>query len=468
MFFNSPEFMYFFLPFSISAWWLLQKTDKEREAQTVIIGVSIFFYAFWDTRYLPLLIGSAVGNFYLGERISETKSKYLLVFGLIANMGLLGYFKYANFFIENWNVISVSQQSLFQLTLPLGISFFTFQVIAFLVDCHKGYVTDFDLRRFAFSISFFPHLIAGPILHYSDVMPQLQNRIYFNAKQFSQGLFLFAVGLFKKSVIADRIAEKVDPLFAADTVLQFFESWVASVGYGLQIYFDFSGYTDMAIGVGLMFGIILPQNFNSPYRANTIADFWKRWHMTLSRFLRDYLYIPLGGNRNGFATGLLAASVTMVMGGLWHGAAWTFVLWGVLHGAFIGIHRIWTKTGLRLTESLAITITFLAVTVAWVMFRSESVNQALSIWKGMTGLNGFSLPGVVSGFCQLCTQTTLITGIEFMQGGILLTLCLSYRNAQLAASTLEPTFKNMAYLTTLIFTSIWFAGTHESFIYWQF
>jgi alginate O-acetyltransferase complex protein AlgI len=220
---------------------------------------------------------------------------------LIVNIGLLGYFKYADFFIENWNALAGSQNSLLHLVLPLGISFFSFQVIAYLVDCYKGYVSDFNLRRFAFSISFYPHLIAGPILHYSDVMPQLRGRIVFDARQFSQGLFLFAFGLFKKSVIADRIAEKVDPLFTANSVLQFFESWVSAIGYGLQVYFDFSGYSDMAIGIGLMFGIILPQNFNSPYQANSIADFWKRWHMTLSRFLRDYLYIPLGGNRNGFA-----------------------------------------------------------------------------------------------------------------------------------------------------------------------
>ena len=309
MLFNSPEFIYFFLPFSIAVWWILQRMKREQDAQWLVIICSIYFYGWWDTRYVPLLIGNALVNFYLGQTISKTKSKALLIAGLVYNVGLLGYFKYADFFIENWNTLTGSQNALMHLILPLGISFFTFQVIAYLVDCYKGYVSDFNLLRFAFSISFYPHLIAGPILHYSDVMPQLRGRIEFDARQFSQGLFLFAVGLFKKSVIADRIAEKVDPLFAANTVLQFFESWVASIGYGLQIYFDFSGYSDMAIGIGLMFGIILPQNFNSPYQANSIADFWKRWHMTLSRFLREYVYIPLGGNRNGFAKGLTAAGI---------------------------------------------------------------------------------------------------------------------------------------------------------------
>lgn len=468
MLFNSPEFIYFFMPFSIAAWWVLQRMKREQDAQWLVVICSIYFYGWWDIRYVPLLIGNALGNFYLGQKISQTKSKTLLAAGLIVNVGLLGYFKYADFFIENWNVLAGSQNSLLHLILPLGISFFTFQVIAYLVDCYKGYVGDFNLRRFAFSISFYPHLIAGPILHYSDVMPQLRGRIDFDARQFSQGLFIFAVGLFKKSVIADRIAEKVDPLFAANTVLQFFESWVSAVGYGLQVYFDFSGYSDMAVGIGLMFGIILPQNFNSPYQAKSIADFWKRWHMTLSRFLRDYLYIPLGGNRNGFAKGLLAATVTMIIGGFWHGAAWTFVLWGVLHGLFIGIHRLWMKAGIKMSEPLAIAITFLSVTVAWVVFRAESVGQAISIWMGMIGLNGFAIPSVVSGFCQTCTQTTLITGMEFVQGAILLAICLGYVNAQKTAQQLEPNFKNLAYFATLFFTSIWLSGSHESFIYWQF
>jgi D-alanyl-lipoteichoic acid acyltransferase DltB (MBOAT superfamily) len=468
MLFNSPEFIYFFLPFSIAAWWVLQKMKHEHDAQWLVVICSIYFYGWWDTRYVPLLIGNAIGNFYLGQKISETKSKALLIAGLIYNIGMLGYFKYANFFIENWNVVAGSQHSLLQLVLPLGISFFTFQVIAYLVDCYKGYVSDFNLGRFAFSISFFPHLIAGPILHYSDVMPQLRGRIDFDARQFSQGLFLFAAGLFKKSVIADRIAEHVDPLFAADTVLQFCESWVAAVGYGLQIYFDFSGYSDMAMGIGLMFGVILPQNFDSPYQAVNIADFWKRWHMTLSRFLRDYVYIPLGGNRNGFAKGLLAAAVTMIVGGFWHGAAWTFVLWGVLHGIFIGIQRIWTKADIRMSEPVAITMTFLSVTAAWVVFRAESVGQAISIWKGMIGANGFAIPNLAAGICQSCTQTTLITGMEFVQGGILLAICMTYTNAQKEAQLLEPNFKNLAYFTSLFFTSIWMSGSHESFIYWQF
>lgn len=468
MLFNTPEFIYFFLPFSVTAWWILQKLGRENDAQLLVIICSIYFYGWWDTRYVPLLIINTLLNFYLGQVIARKKLKTLLIAGLVYNIGFLGYFKYADFFIENINTVTGSEFLPLQIILPLGISFFTFQVIAYLVDCYKGYVDDFNLRRFAFSMSFYPHLIAGPILHYSDVMPQLKDRVDFNSKCFSQGLFLFAVGLFKKGVIADRIAETVDPLFSTHVALQFFESWVSAIGYGLQVYFDFSGYSDMAIGIGLMFGIFLPQNFNSPYQANSVTDFWKRWHMTLSRFLRNYVYIPLGGNKNGFTWGLIAASVTMIIGGFWHGAAWTFVLWGILHGLFIGVHRIWIKSGLKISEPLAITITFLSVTSAWVVFRAETVDQALSIWKGMAGLNGFAIPSIASGFCQSCIQTSLITGIEFIQGAILLAICMEYESAQKAANSLEPSFKNLALLTTLFFSSIWMSGSHESFIYWQF
>jgi alginate O-acetyltransferase complex protein AlgI len=468
MLFNSPEFLYFFLPFTVAGWWGLNALQREQDAQRFVILCSIYFYGWWDTRYVPLLIGNAIGNFYLGQQIAKTRSRALLITGLTYNIGLLGYFKYADFWLENWNLATGSAYPMLQLVLPLGLSFFTFQVIAWLVDCYKGQVEDFSPGRFAFSISFFPHLIAGPILHYSDVMPQLRERVVFDARQFSQGLFLFAVGLFKKSVIADRIAEHVDPLFAADTVLSFIEAWVAAVGYGLQIYFDFSGYSDMALGIGLLFGIVLPPNFNSPYQAVSIADFWLRWHRTLSRFLRNYVYIPLGGNRHGFARGLLAAALTMVIGGFWHGAAWTFVLWGLLHGLFIGLHRLWTRTGRRLAEPVAMTVTFLAVSVAWVLFRADSVAQALSLWQGMLGLNGMAIPGLAAGLCQSCSQTPLITGIELIWGGILLTVCLTYANAQQAAQQLEPNLKNLAYFSTLLFTSIWLAGSHDSFIYWQF
>lgn len=468
MLFPSPEFIYFFLPLSVLAWWSLQRAGRSNEAQWLIVFCSIFFYGWWNVSYVPLMIGNALVNFYLGLYIFKTSSRRCLVAGLIYNIGMLAYFKYVDFFIDNWNYIANTQFQALRLVLPLGISFFTFQVIAYLVDCYMGRVHDFSLRRFAFSISFYPHLIAGPILHYSDVMPQLHGRVIFCARQFSQGLLLFVIGLFKKGVIADRLAEIVDPLFATQELLRFFESWISAVGYGLQIYFDFSGYSDMAIGIGLMFGIILPHNFNSPYKSNSVAEFWKRWHITLSRFLRDYLYISLGGNRSGFARGALAAAVTMIIGGLWHGASWTFVLWGLLHGLFICVYRVWVRLGGRMNDVLAIAFTFISVTAAWVIFRADSIERAISMWKGMLGLNGFAVPYAMSGVCLSCSQTALFTGFELVQGGILLVVCFSYANAYDTVQRIEPCLRNVGYFVLLLFASLWLSGSHESFIYWQF
>jgi len=468
MLFTSPEFIYFFLPFTLFFWWLLIRIGWHDEAQSLIVVCSVYFYGWWDMTFVPLLMGQTISNFYLGKMLAKHKSKTLLVASLVYNIGVLAYFKYANFFIENWNELSSTNISLLHSVLPLGLSFFTFQVLAFLVDCYNGRANDFDLRRFAFSVSFFPHLIAGPILHYSDVMPQLRHRISFDARLFSQGLLLFTLGLFKKNVIADHIAEQVDPLFAADTALPFFESWTAAIGYGLQIYFDFSAYSDMAIGIGFLFGVTLPQNFNSPYQAKNIAEFWTRWHMTLSRFLRDYVYIPLGGNRFGFARGIVAATITMAIGGFWHGAAWTFVLWGLLHGLLIGIHRVWRQFELTMATPFAITLTFLSVTVAWVLFRAESLSHALSIWNGMVGGNGFTIPPIAIQSCPTCKPSSLITGMELLFDSVLIALCLTAANAYAQTQRLQPTLKYLAVLTTLLFTSIWMSGSHENFIYWQF
>ena len=468
MLFNSPEFIYCFLPLTVGIWWWLQSLRLGVAAQWFLVACALLFYGWWDAGYVPLLAGSASANYWLGYALAKTRSKSLLRLGVLLNIGILCYFKYADFLIENWNSVSAHTVGLLHIVLPLGISFFTFQVIAYLVDAYKGLVTDFNFRRFAFSISFFPHLIAGPILHYADVMPQLSRRIRFDPNAFSQGLFLLAVGLFKKTAIADRIAETVDPMFAADTALPLFEAWTAAVGYGLQIYFDFSGYSDMAIGIGLLFAVRLPLNFNSPYQALDIADFWKRWHMTLSRFLRDYVYIPLGGNRAGFAKGIMAAAATMLVGGIWHGAAWTFVAWGLLHGFYIGCHRLWLKTGFKLPGWLASALTFGCVTAAWVVFRAMSMGHAVSIWHGMAGLNGIAVPTEVNALCPDCPPTTLINGLETIQYGVLLWWCRSQPNSQEEAQALAPNATTLALVSSLFFISLFLPGAHDGFIYWQF
>lgn len=470
MLFTAPEFMYLFLPATLLLWWWLMSRHYGAIAQSFIVGCSVLFYAAWSAEYALLLVVNALLNFYWGKRIAVTHSKIRLVLGVVYNLGLLAYFKYADFLIETSNALTGSQWPLLQVILPLGISFFTFQAIAYLVDCAKGRVDDFDLGRFAFSISFFPHLIAGPILHYSDIMPQLRQGIRFDPERMTKGLFLFAAGLSKKTVIADRLAAVVDPLFGLSDQLTVCEAWVAAVGYGLQIYFDFSGYCDMASGVGLMFGLVLPQNFASPYQAGTIADFWKRWHITLSRFLRDYLYIPLGGNRQGFYRGLWAAAITMLLGGLWHGAAWTFVAWGAMHGAMIALYRLWTKTGYRMPGYLARTLTLLGVFFAWVLFRAASIDQALHIWQAMLGLNGISVPVMLAGWfgSETVQISGQVNGLDMLAIGFLLAICLRYGNAQAQLDTFTPDLKALATFAGYFFAGTWLSAAHESFIYWSF
>ena len=361
---------------------------------------SLFFYSWWNIAYLPLILISMLFNYVIGNSLNSKKEenkksfskKSILIFGIVANLSLLGYFKYADFFIENFNIVAQTNINLFNLLLPLAISFFTFQQIAYLVDSYRQETKEYDFLNYALFVTFFPQLIAGPIVHHSEMMPQFANK--WNAvkkyKNIALGLFIFSIGLFKKVVIADTFAVWASAGFDTATTLNLFEAWATSLSYTFQLYFDFSGYTDMAIGIALLFNIKLPINFNSPYKARNIQDFWRRWHITLSRFLRDYVYIPLGGNKiSSFRTysNLLA---TFVIGGLWHGAGWTFVFWGFLHGLALVIHRVWTNLGFKMNTILAWFITFNFVNIAWIFFRAKEWDDAIKVLSSM-----FSLDNVV-------------------------------------------------------------------------
>ena len=385
-----------------------------------LVGASLFFYSWWNVLYLPLIVGSIIFNFLIGRQLlfktddSETVSpsqRYLLIFGVVSNLSLLGYFKYADFLIENTNHLTGSGFSALNLALPLAISFFTFQQIAYLVDCYKRQVDSRGFVNYAVFVSFFPQLIAGPIVHNREMIPQFSNteNKLLSYKNIAVGLFVFSIGLFKKVVIADTFATWATAGFDVSATLQFVDAWVTSLSYTFQLYFDFSGYTDMAVGLALLFNIKLPVNFYSPYKATNIQDFWRRWHITLSRFLRDYLYIPLGGNRLGEFRTCCNLMATFVLGGLWHGAGWTFVFWGFLHGAALIVHRIWCRFNIRLWSWLAWLITFNFVVVAWVFFRAKEWSHAIKVLKGMSGMNGVRLPDVIGVKLPVLHQF----GIEF-------------------------------------------------------
>lgn len=385
-----------------------------------------------------MLLNYAFGRMLCSEKSSLYK-KYLLWLGVGINLGFLGYFKYANFFIDQVNIVFSSDFHLETILLPLAISFFTFQQIAFLVDSYRKETSEFDFLQYCLFVTFFPQLIAGPIVHHKEMMPQFANKSIYkiNYQYVAIGLFIFSIGLFKKVILADGIAVYATPVFAeadAGMYVTFFTAWCGALAYTLQLYFDFSGYSDMAIGIAFMFGIKLPLNFNSPYKSVSIIEFWRRWHITLSRFLRDYLYITLGGSQRGNIKRYRNLFLTMLLGGIWHGAGWTFVVWGALHGFYLMINHGWRKlrfnilpfnntTGF-LERNFARFITLMAVIVGWVYFRADSLEGANNMLYAMFGGNGVSLP----------TELSHLFGNELQHWGVRFEGMFAHSKADLGAS----------------------------------
>lgn len=396
MLFNSYEFILLFLPITLVFYLVCRQFGWTRLSLTWLVTASLFFYGWWNPAYLILILASVIFNFLLGMWMSSVASKKLLLLvGIAANLALLFYYKYATFFIGTWLYISTGEFDGGTVFIPLAISFFTFQQIAYLVDLSKGYVARHNLLDYFIFVTFFPQLIAGPIVHHSEMMPQFKKLPRESlSTNLAIGLAIFTMGLFKKVVIADNLALIATPIFSdaeQGMVPQVLDAWNAIMAYSFQLYFDFSGYSDMAIGLARMFGIRLPLNFNSPYKATSISDFWRRWHITLSRFLRDYLYIPLGGNQQGKARRYSNLLITMLLGGLWHGAGWTFVFWGGLHGFYLIINHAWKRfwrvsIGKWWSKLMAQGVTLFFVMIAWVFFRAESFQGALTVLKGLINL----------------------------------------------------------------------------------
>ncbi len=419
MLFNSYIFIFIFLPVTVTGYYFIGRFGYLKAAIAWLVVASFFFYGWWNPVYVLLLLGSIVFNYLIGRLLCSLKEekqlilrRFIFLLGLVVNLGFLAYYKYLDFFIKTINTLFNHNFGLKSVILPLAISFFTFQQISFLVDLYKEKAdvyrensTEYNFLNYCLFVVFFPHLIAGPITYHKEIIPQFTNRsiCHFKKSKIAIGLTVFILGLAKKVILADRLAQHVSPAFAVAGTngLTFFEAWAGVLCYAFQIYFDFSGYSDMAIGIGLMFGIRLPVNFFSPYKAVNIIDFWRRWHITLSRFLKNYLYFPLGGNRKGPARRYLNLMITMFLGGLWHGAGWTYVFWGVLHGFYLVINHAWqnsikhTGYGMRAenwwSRTFSTMLTFLAVVVAWVFFRAENWNTAVNMLKAMAGMDGFLL-----------------------------------------------------------------------------
>jgi alginate O-acetyltransferase complex protein AlgI len=411
MLFSSYTFLFQFLPATVLAF-AAARRHSPRAGILVLAGASLFFYGAWRPVYLLLLAASVAVNFTLGLWMEDPQRRRAIgIFGVALNLSVLCYFKYTNFIFDSLNTLTGAPLPFFNIVLPLGISFFTFQQIAYLVDVMRGAEVERDIVSYTLFVSFFPHLIAGPLVHHAEMIPQFKRgRTGRSAVLAARGLAIFAAGLFKKVVIADNLAQFVSPVFAhldagGGVTTQW--AWLATLAYTLQIYFDFSGYSDMAIGLALLFGIRLPVNFRSPYQATSIIEFWRRWHITLSRFLRDYLYIPLGGNRLGERRRYGNLLVTMLLGGLWHGAGWNFLIWGGLHGVYLGINHLWHErrgkasalpTGLA-ARALSWAVTFFAVVIAWVFFRAKTAEGAWQMLGSLFGLeagsSAYTSPGVL-------------------------------------------------------------------------
>lgn len=499
MIFSSWQFILLFLPVSFFVYFWLNHQRLIIAGKVWLVAVSLYFYAYWDVKYLPLILGSIFLNFAIGTGLAQAHQqslreirklhravnrKVVLATGIVANLLLLGYYKYTDFLLSNVNLVIGTSYALPHIVLPLAISFFTFTQIVYLVDSYRGETAEYDLLNYTLFVTFFPHLIAGPIVHHRQIMPQFASRWTLTRRYSNilKGLFIFAVGIFKKVVIADSFAVWATAGFDGGQALGFFAAWATSLSYTFQLYFDFSGYCDMAIGASLLFNIWLPINFNSPYKALDIQDFWRRWHITLSNFLRDYLYIPLGGNRHGEYRTYLNLFVTFVLGGLWHGATWMFVIWGAMHGVALVTHRFWTRLQRPLPPALAWIVTFMFVNLAWVFFRAKTLNDALRVLRGMIDFRSVfdhssaSVPtsdlawgGWLSDVLLRLMSASLVGHITTYMAIVLAFVLIAQKNSMQLASGVIGAGK-LTYGIVLFTVAMYFmlAATSSVFLYFNF
>lgn len=471
MVFSSYIFICCFLPIVIAGYFGLSHLKNDIYQKLFLFAASLFFYGYYNIKYLALILASIAVNYLAAITIQKKRSKLCFALGILFNIGLIGYFKYYDFFIENINSVFGTDIAMRNILLPLGISFFTFQQLSFLVSVYKGEEKVEKLQDYGLFVVFFPQLVAGPIVLYSEMIPQFKDgsRRYFNSENFAQGLYMLAIGLFKKAVIADTLSLFVDNGFELEK-LGFCSAWTAALSYTLQIYFDFSGYSDMAIGLGRMFNIELPFNFISPYKSESITEFWRRWHITLGRALSSYIYRPLGGNRKGMARTCLNLLATFLVSGLWHGASWTFVLWGALHGILSVIERLFKKKLDRIPKFIRVTVTFLLVNGLWVLFRAENFGQAVKVYKGMLSFGSFDFSKIPELANDLLVNFPAAVDIVYVFALIAVLLFIVFRCESSAEKLGKFTLsrRNVIFASVLFFVSLLCLSRGSVFIYFNF
>lgn len=482
--FNSYEFIFIYLPLVACVFFGLSRYCGQRSATFWLVLASFFFYGWWDYRYVPLLFASICFNYWIGRQIrGGVGRKGWLTVGIVGNLVLLGYFKYTGFFLSTVN--SVAGYEVFDIPhiiLPLGISFFTFTQTAYLVEEYRGEAALHSFLTYCEFVTIFPHLIAGPIICHRDMLPQFNDAKNFviNHKNIAIGFTLFAMGLFKKTVIADYLSPWAGEVFSQADSLTFLEAWIGALSYTFQLYFDFSGYSEMAIGLGLMFNLRFPTNFNSPYQACSMIDFWRRWHMTLGLWVRDYLYIPMGGNRAGEFGKMRNLFLSMLLIGLWHGAGWTFVLWGGIHGILLMINHQWRRYNIHLPKAVNWTLTFLCVTVCWVFFRADSLQDALTVVRAMADVGNIVLPS--GGFYEKYFGFLHAWGVMFAPWGmnvplqravgtllaLLLGLLLLKNPVALVETSFRPDWRWRVATVAGLVLGILHIAQNSPFLYFQF
>jgi len=482
MLFNSYEFIFLFLPITLIIYFTLNRYSKNNVAKGWLVIASLYFYSYFHLSYLYLILTSIIINYFIGNKLNHKslnvkERKIWMIIGVIFNLGLLGYFKYYDFFVENINVVFRTNFTLLHVLLPLGISFFTFQQLSFIIDSYNEKGMKYDFLSYCLFVTFFPQLIAGPIVLPNEMLPQFEDKRnkLINYENMNRGLYMFSIGLAKKVIIADTIANFANAGFDQMEALNIIEAWMTSISYTLQLYFDFSGYCDMAMGIALMFNIVLPLNFNSPYKSTNIQEFWKRWHMTLGRFMTNYLYIPLGGNRLGERKTLRNLFIVFMASGIWHGAGWNFVIWGCLHGICILVHRVWKNSGRKMNKLLGWGITINLVNIFWVFFRAENLNGALKVLKGM-----FSYKSLITIVFEIEQKNNLIRmyqeikdrfvvneiDITILLFSFIITFLLS--NTFNIVNSLKINIKNCFVVAFLFSISICYFNGMSNFLYFYF
>jgi len=490
MLFNSPQFIFLFFPVVFIGYFVISTFVSRIGSRVWLVGCSLFFYSMWNTKYIPLILFSIFLNYIVGRLLIQRPRKFLLVIGIISNLSLLGYYKYLDFIIQNVNQMFAFHIPLLNLALPLAISFYTFQQISYLVDCYRGKVDNYSLVNYLLFITFFPHLIAGPIVHHRVMMPQFQSvsNVKINYHNIALGFFCFSIGLFKKVILADRLSLTVADGLGNLSTLSFFDAWTVILSYTFQLYFDFSGYSDMAIGLALFFNIKLPINFNSPYKASDFQDMVSRWHITLTRFLYEYVYVPMirylsqkarRGFRINWSTSVKTSfnvMLLMLLSGIWHGAGWNFMIWGLLMGGGIIVHRLWSKLGVKLPIILGWGITFCYINIILVFFRTESLEQAATFLEALLGLNGFILPQQL----QEPLNTLTEFGIRFEStplqnkykalGYVVLSLIivLGFKNTAEKMEKFKPSYPMLIFVVLILFYSILHLTQVSEFLYFNF